>query len=552
MDSADMKSSKKRRQNEDPEAAAKRKQKKQKKALSAETAPADASDIEHVNNAKPKRSKKDKVSKAAAAGISASQQSILDPVEISLTPPPTGTQEKPKKSKKKRDVEVEPSTNGADHDEEEPNGSLTASKKEKKDKKKKGKHEDGDSADTEHKKLRKERKDRKKKKNRDADVGPTQAARAASVDLGFQSTSQNGGNESMSPPPATPEKMRRRKDKSLEIQATPPPESPKNGATSTVRRFSTPLSQADSHGRASTDFKTYNSADLDPEPRGPPPVISQQVSRWVPLWPRGWDQPITAAIEQHLTPKLHRYDSEVGGVLLSFKNVCLNDQPTREGAATADNEAVKLLSVNEYGVGYCWLIAELELFVPKRGSWLEGELILQNQGHVGVVCWGKFNASIEASRLPPKWYWVAAPEEDSDVNMEFDADGEEHHSATILGHWVDERGNRIHGNLHFRINNYDVGLSGDHSFLCIEGTMLSEKEENRLRERELKRINPGSTGGSLRRRQRELPAFGMTDLGLDADAKQKPNWGSQKSKRERSEQPSEAVENVDLDDAVEE
>ncbi|CAI4212205.1 unnamed protein product [Parascedosporium putredinis] len=433
----------------------------------------------------------------------------------------------------KREPEGEPTTDGKD----EPDELASKVKKEKKDKKKKKKGEASDEVEAEGKKSKKEKKDKKKKKDRG--VSDDEDQREASVELGSEVAPTNGVNGNASLPSIAPEKKRKRKDKSLEVQATPPPTADKRPPIDSLENGI--------QEEAVVEPQVYNSADLDPEPRGPPPVIKQEVSRWVPLWPRGWHQPITAAIEQHLTPKMHRYDSEIGGVLLSHKNVCLNDRPTRDGAATTDSESVKLLSVNEYGVGYCWLIAELELFVPKRGSWMEGELILQNQGHVGVVCWGKFNASIEASRLPPKWYWVAAPEDDNDVNMEFDADGEEYHSATVLGHWVDERGTRIHGNLRFRINNYDVGLSGDHSFLCIEGTMLSAKEENNLREKELKRANLGSTGGSMRRRLRQLPEFSMTDLGLDADAKPKSNWEPKKQRRQRSEKPYEVVEAMDID-----
>jgi len=567
MGATDTKPSKKRRQSEDPEAAAKRRQKKQKKTpLSAEII---TSDVESAPpspslaaNGKSQgskaedgaKAKKDKAKKAAAAGISASQQSILDPIEVSLTPPPDTQDKKKSKKKKKRDTEEElGATNGAStgHVEDE---SSTKVKKEKKDKKKKKKHDDADVADADEKKTKKEKKDKKKKKkdrDADADEDTLNAKREASVDLGSQAppAAQNGADVSSIPrlPTTTPEKKRRRKDKSLEIQATPPPESPKAAASTTAHRFSTPSVQADARAETASFTKTYASADADSEPSGPPPVINQEVARWIPLWPRGWDQPITAAIEQHLTPKLHRYDGEIGGVLLSFKNVSLNDKPTREGAATTDEESVKLLSVNEYGVGYCWLIADLELFMPKRGAWMEGELILQNQGHVGVVCWGKFNASIEAKRLPPKWYWVAAPEDDGDVNMDMNGDGdggEEHPSATVLGHWVDEAGNKINGNLRFRIKNYDVGLSGDHSYLCIEGTMLSENEENRLRERELKRANLGSTVGSLRRRQRALPEFSMTDLGVDADAekKKKSDWGVRTPKKRERREPREQVE----------
>lgn len=517
MASPDVKVSKKRRQEGEPESA-KRKQKKQKKAsLSAEFGDGheDPNATEHLRAdpdlaptepSKPKKDKKKKKSKAedalpegpngADANAHASTEGSPEqsrkhkkskkerpaPDALSeapdagrLTPPPTADEAKPKKSRK-RDVDssqvslgVVPETNGVQGDAE---ASPVKPKKSKK----------------------------KRKEDTVAEEAVEQRA------------------ESKTDSPEA--KRKKRKDKSREAQATPPPSQPNR------ERIATDSPSA----KRTPKLKTS-------KPRAPPPpVVIQEVARWVPLWPRGWNQPITAAIEQHFTPKLHRYDGEMGGVLLGHKNVCLNDRPTRKGAATQDSEAVKLLSVNEFGVGFCWLIADLELFLPKRGSWMEGELILQNEGHVGVVCWDKFNASIEATRLPPKWSWVATPEDElanEDFNMDLDGDqeGKPGGSATPLGHWVDEAGAKVEGKLRFRIKNYDVGLSGDHSFLCIEGTMLDEQDENRLREKELK-VAAGARGGIKRRPQRVLPEFGMTDFGVDEEVEKAKRWRKVEPKEE--------------------
>ncbi len=35
-----------------------------------------------------------------------------------------------------------------------------------------------------------------------------------------------------------------------------------------------------------------------------------------------------------------------------------------------------------------------------------GRVILQSEGHLGVLCWDRFNASIEARRLPRGWHFV--------------------------------------------------------------------------------------------------------------------------------------------------
>lgn len=510
MASPDVKVSKKRRQDDDPEAA-KRRQKKQKKAsLSTEAIPPatpgsdneDPNDNEHpktdvdpteTESPKLKKDKKKKKSKtedlppAEANGADADAHTVTPSVEDSLDKP-----KKSKKSKKDSTTSKTLAETPAEGTAQTLTPPPTAS----------------------------EAKPKKSKKRKDAEGQEAEAQ--STVDRSTPVPSIPKHLESKSDSPET--KRKKRKDKSRDAHATPPPSQP-----SPQERLAT---DSPSARRTSKPKTSKPSAP-------PPPVVKQEVARWVPLWPRGWNQPITAAIEQHFTPKLHRYDGDMGGVLLGYNNVCLNDRPTRKGAATQDSEAVKLLSVNEFGVGFCWLIADLELFLPKRGSWMEGELILQNQGHVGVVCWDKFNASIESSRLPPKWNWVAASEEDfanEDYNM--DVDGEEEgnmESATPLGYWVDESGNKVEGKLRFRIKNYDVGLSGDHSFLCIEGTMLDEKDENRMREREIKTAG-GFSGASARKARRRLPEFSMTDLGLDEEAEKGKKWRQKKPEEETQEE----------------
>lgn len=516
MASPDVKVSKKRRQDDDPEAA-KRRQKKQKKASqSAESDPPatpgsdndDPNGTEHLKNdidptatesSKPKKDKKKKKSKteglppAEANGADADAHAVTPSVEDSL--------DKPKKSKKsKKDGTT---------------STLTDI------------HAEGAAQTLTPPPTAPEAKPKKSKKKR-KDV-EDQEAEAQPADRSTPVPSVSRHTESKS---ASPEaKRKKRKDKSRDTHATPPPSQP-----SSQERLATDSPSAERTSKPKTS-----------KPSAPaPPVVMQQVARWVPLWPRGWSQPITAAIEQHFTPKLNRYDGDMGGVLLAYNNVCLNDRPTRKGAATQDSEAVKLLSVNEFGVGFCWLIADLELFLPKRGSWMEGELILQNQGHVGVVCWDKFNASIESSRLPPKWNWVPASEEDfaNDDYYNMDVDGGEEgnvESTTPLGYWVDESGNKVEGKLRFRIKNYDVGLSGDHSFLCIEGTMLDEKDENRMREREIKTAG-GMSGAGARKARRKLPEFSMTDLGLDDEAEKGKKWRQKKLKEEEAQEEVEGEE----------
>ncbi|SPO06679.1 uncharacterized protein DNG_09371 [Cephalotrichum gorgonifer] len=505
MASADAKVSKKRRQDGDPEAA-KRKQKKQKKATqSAEfLASSPEPDVE---------------------GKDGNEHPKTDP---DMTP---ARSTKPKSEKKKKEPKAE---------EASPAKVNAASA----------------LASSEGLPVRAKKEKKSKKDSSEPILAPLSAAPALKVkkskkvkEAEEQEQANQSGSERSTPAPSVPDhlltkavdteaKRKKRKDKAREIPATPSPTQPLAREKSPEAEHSDGSAADSPSAKLASKSTTSKPSRTSARSIAPPPVVMQQVARWVPLWPRGWNQPITAAIEQHFTPKLNRYDGEVGGVLLGFKNVCLNDRPTRKGAATEDREAVKLLSVNEFGVGFCWLIADLELFLPKRGSSMEGELTFQNQGHIGVVCWDRFNASIEATRLPATWSWVAVSEEDFGMGGDYmDVDGEqaggEDGSATPLGYWADGDGNKVEGKLQFRIKNYDIGLSGDHSFLCIEGTMLDEKEENRLREKELKYAGGPSVGRS-KRAQRRLPEFSMTDLGVEEEADKSKMWGKRERREDRA------------------
>jgi DNA-directed RNA polymerase I subunit RPA43 len=234
---------------------------------------------------------------------------------------------------------------------------------------------------------------------------------------------------------------------------------------------------------------------------------------------------VTAAAQQHLEPLLNRYVPSFGGVLLAYRNVVIGDHAARKGegiAADDDSECLAAV-VDEYATGFVYVTAEVDLFVPRRGAWMEGVINLQNEGHVGLVCWGRFNASIEASRLPAGYRWIefgsresqqyeaardpfdSDNDEDDNSNNNSDYDHDSVKNQTRLGNgggvaaagdgeqddadvqqmhttgfWVDANRRKLRGKLRFRIRAYDVGVSGEHAFLSIEGTMLDDAGERAL------------------------------------------------------------------------
>jgi DNA-directed RNA polymerase I subunit RPA43 len=263
-------------------------------------------------------------------------------------------------------------------------------------------------------------------------------------------------------------------------------------------------------------------SDIPPDPVFP--FFNQTVSLYQPILPSGWGAPITACESQHLRHLHNRYVPELRGVLLDYTRVTLNEQPGRDGAATTDTEPAMLTSKAEFGGGFGWITADVKLFVPSRGAWMEGSVNLQTEGHIGVVCFGRFNASIEASRLPPTWAWV--PNEQAETGFEETASvitGADEHGVVrqihSTGYWVDELGAKIKGKVRFRIRNFDVGVSGNSTFLSLQGTMLDRAGEKALVAKEAKeaRTRKLRKGGGGVYGKRRVPEFSMTRFESEED-----------------------------------
>ncbi|TGJ80779.1 hypothetical protein E0Z10_g7980 [Xylaria hypoxylon] len=200
-----------------------------------------------------------------------------------------------------------------------------------------------------------------------------------------------------------------------------------------------------------------------------------------------------------------------GGVLLAYRSPRIGEAPG-QGSLTENSgmEDMALLeSVNEAAVSF-------------------GLVNIQSGGHIGVVCWNKFNASIESERLPRDWRWVdqhsskrtsEAEAETTSPSPEAQDDTEADHTEVhATGYWVDGQGSKITAEspICFRIKNYEVGSSGDYGYLSIEGTMLTEEEEQKKarKEREVQQRKL-SRGIVPRRERRPLLELGMTKFTND-------------------------------------
>ncbi|RWA10843.1 hypothetical protein EKO27_g4249 [Xylaria grammica] len=255
------------------------------------------------------------------------------------------------------------------------------------------------------------------------------------------------------------------------------------------------------------------------------------VSQYLPLHPLGLNEPLHGYANQHLEPLLNRYVPSFGGVLLAYRNPRIGEAPGK-GSLTEHSgmeDMAVLESVNEAAVSFGWLTVEIDIFRPSRGAWLEGLVNIQSGGHIGVVCWGKFNASIESERLPRDWQWIdqhssqsngeAEPESTSSPSPLAQGDTEVGHTEVhATGYWVDGQGSKITAEtpICFRIKNYEVGSSGDYGYLSIEGTMLTEEEEQEKarKEREVQQRKL-SRGIVPHRERRSMLELGMTKFSND-------------------------------------
>ncbi|KAI1371103.1 hypothetical protein F4677DRAFT_318318 [Hypoxylon crocopeplum] len=388
----------------------------------------------------------------------------------------------------------------------------------------------------------KSKKEKKKKRSRER-----RTADQADGDGDSDRPAQDGTVDGSIPGKEKKSKERKKKHKTIEVNEVPS----QDDIIPDSQPVPTTADQQDQDSDPDPDLMdvdeaptgTFNSDVFGEKPADKEyPFFTQTVSQYLPLFPSGLIEPVEGFADQHLRPLLNRYVPSLRSVLLAYRNPRVGEAPGK-GALTEESsmdDVALLESVNEYAVSFGWLTVDVDLFRPTRGAWMDGTVNLQGEGHVGVVCWGMFNASIEASRLPRDWRWVdllskgkakgqgkgkkngrekTAEEAKLPTPEPFDKPEDDATQIHTTGYWVDEAGARIRGGakLYFRIKHFEVGVSGDYGYLSMEGTMLSEDGEKAksAEEMEVSRRRRLKHGGLLRREQKRLPEFSMTKFGLN-------------------------------------
>lgn len=427
------------------------------------------------------------------------------------------------------------------------------SKKKKRSKKQQASNSaDAEVADAEVKDDKSKKSKKKSKKDPEADQQPD-----------MDSVPEAEPSEAVDEVSETPKKSKKEKSKKKDKKRAESPAPAEDGESqkkSKKKRRNAETQPEAGDDAMDIDAPQQQTASKTSESSDPSfPFYTQTISLYVPFYPVGFDKPITNVAAQHLEPLLNHYSPLLGGVLLAYRNVNLSERPVRPNPKNLpdDHTPALLESVDEYAVGFGWLTADMDLFKPSRGAWMEGTVNLQSEGHIGVVCWNKFNASIEAKRLPAGWKWVdttkngsmhtgttgqntkitfgddneaeeAVEEESENVEEEPEkADTDVLDDAPLqlaelhtTGYWVDASGARVSSSpLRFRIKNFDVGIAGDFGYISIEGTTLGDEEERALgrqeRELEQRRRAKQNPAGLLRPMLRRVPEFSLTSFGRE-------------------------------------
>ena len=252
------------------------------------------------------------------------------------------------------------------------------------------------------------------------------------------------------------------------------------------------------------------------------PFCLRNSTLYLPIYPISGAYPAQGLCADHLSPLLLSYYPPLQGVILSYSNVFLSHEvpsnpppPPSEAknqqTPPAPEQQAYANVIESYGPYYTHLTADFLLFAPQQGDLLEGHVMLQNEGNVGLICYNFFTASIERKRLPKMWRWVGdgpkgnklgrrkkkrrkgsedsdALEEsndDSDVEM---LDPSNSESPVSEGHFLTSKHppTVLTGRINFRVVRVEKARNVDREqgLLSIEGTLLTEEEEGRLVEEE--------------------------------------------------------------------
>ncbi|KAI9682953.1 MAG: hypothetical protein M1829_006389 [Trizodia sp. TS-e1964] len=215
------------------------------------------------------------------------------------------------------------------------------------------------------------------------------------------------------------------------------------------------------------------------------PFHVQRSSLYLPLSPISQFTPLEGLCAEHLSPLILTYYPPFGGVVISYGNVILSEEPSPSATQNPGRRLAK--NIDEYASSFVWVTADFLLLKPKINGYVEGWVNIQSESHLGLLCWNLFNASIERARLPADWKWIPAVRSKrsnikSHNNVRSQQDNSEKGGE---GYYENRRGERIAELVRFRVKDLETASDRDgKGFLSIKGSLLDRSAERELIELE--------------------------------------------------------------------
>lgn len=191
-------------------------------------------------------------------------------------------------------------------------------------------------------------------------------------------------------------------------------------------------------------------------------------SLYLPLSPIAQGLPLESLCAEHLSPLILTYFEPLRGIVVSYNNPRLSSGPNHASLTGAE---VLGEVIDEYAATYTWMTADFLVLRPERGVELEGQVTIQSESHIGLICWNLFNATIPSTGLPKDWQWMGPARRRKKGSAEPSG-------TTATGYYTDAAGGKVEGLLKFRVVDLEnlPTFGRDRSFISIHGTLRDSAE----------------------------------------------------------------------------
>lgn len=192
-------------------------------------------------------------------------------------------------------------------------------------------------------------------------------------------------------------------------------------------------------------------------------IVKISVHFYLSLAPVYQNVPLEGIKRQHLNPMVMKYNNDVGGVILGYKNLEILDESFAQEGNGVTDKLLKLTADTPFV--FTWCAVDLIVWQPQIGDILEGWIFIQSASHIGLLIHDAFNASIRRSNIPDDWVFI----HNGDTELS-NGDSISNSKLHSLGHWVDGNGRQLDGKLKFTLKRvYTTG-----KMVSLEGTLIKD------------------------------------------------------------------------------